>query len=181
MGGDHLLYQAQAGDEAALNTLVRREWKPLYARIYQMVQDRAGAEDLTQETLLRALKTLGRFQDTGVPFSAYLTTIARNLVRNQWRQRRPAALQLDMAPEIATDEDGPEDLALDADHRRQVDRLLTGLPTDYRTVIRLRIYEDRTTAEVAAIMNRSPEAIRVLQHRAIAALRNRLPEGTNRG
>jgi RNA polymerase sigma-70 factor (ECF subfamily) len=181
MGDDQLLRQAQSGDEVALDQLVRREWRPLYALIYRLVQDRTEAEDLTQESLLRALMALDRFHERGIPFSAYLTTVARNVVRNHWRKRRPHLLYLDALPEISCDENGPESTALAADRQRHWDHLLADLPVDYQTVIRLRIYEDRSTAEVAAMMRRSPEAVRVLQHRAIAALRNRLPKGTHRG
>jgi RNA polymerase sigma-70 factor (ECF subfamily) len=181
MGDDFLLRQAQSGDEAALDQLVRREWRPLYALIYRLVQDRAEAEDLTQESLLRALKSLDRFQQRQSPFSAYLATVGRNVVRNHWRQRRPRTRQLEAESEIPCDAAGPEDAALAADRQRYWDQFVTDLPADYQTVIRLRIYEDRSTAEVAAIMQRSPEAVRVLQHRAIAALRSHLPKGTSRG
>jgi RNA polymerase sigma-70 factor (ECF subfamily) len=166
---------------AALNTLFRREWKPIYTLIYQAVQNRAEAEDLTQEAFLRTLKAFDRYQNTGVPFRAFLATVARNLVRSHWRRRPLPTVDLGSDLEIISEDDGPDILAIAGDARRHLDTALAELPNDYQTVIRLRIYEDRSTAEVATMMNRSVGAIRVLQHRALIALRSRLPEGMHRG
>jgi RNA polymerase sigma-70 factor (ECF subfamily) len=181
MGDDHLVSKAQQGDSAALDTLFRREWKPVYALIYRSVRNRAEAEDLTQDAFLRTLKAFGRYQDTGVPFRAFLATVARNLVRSHWRRQSLPAVDLDNSLELISKDAGPDIVAIAGDARRHLDAALAQLPDDYQTVIRLRVYEDRTTAEVAVMMNRSPGAIRVLQHRALIALRARLPEGMHRG
>lgn len=178
MAPDDLLRKAQRGDPQALDTLFRREWQPIYAMIYRSVQNRAEAEDLTQDVFLRALKALDRYQETGAPFGAFLAAIARNLLRNKWRQKRPAQVDLDHLPELASRRSGPEDSVLASDRRHRINDVLATLPPDYQTVIRLRIFEDRPAAEVAALMGRSPGAIRVLQHRALTALRSKLPEGT---
>ncbi|HEX5502222.1 MAG TPA: sigma factor [Thermomicrobiales bacterium] len=64
MGDDPLLERARRGDRQALEELCRREWRPVYALVYHAVQDRAEAEDLTQEVFLRALRSLGRYRAT---------------------------------------------------------------------------------------------------------------------
>ncbi len=73
---------------------------------------------------------------------------------------------------------GPERIALAGDEQQRLINLLAPLPPDHQRVIRLRVIEGRSTEEVASIMQRSPGAIRVLQHRAIAMLRTQLREGT---
>lgn len=178
MGDSQLIREAQQGDVDALNTLFRREWKPVYALIYGIVQDRTEAEDLTQEAFLRALRALDRYVDTGIPFRAFLATVARNLARSHWRRRPQPAVNSEDMLDLIPEETTPEKLALAVDEQRHLDTVLRSLPADYEAIIRLRILDDRSTAEVAAIMNRSPGAIRVLQHRALAALRSRMPEGT---
>ena len=181
LGDSQLIRKAQQGDIDALNTLFRREWKSVYALIYRIVQDRSAAEDLTQDAFLRALRALDRYEDTGIPFRAFLATVARNLARSYWRRRPQSTLNSDHLHGLISGESTPEALALVRDEQDDLDAVLRTLPADYETVIRLRILDDRSTTEVAAIMNRSPGAIRVLQHRALAALRTRMPEGTRYG
>ena len=101
MVDDRLLRRAQRGDVAALEELCEREWRPVYGVVYQAVRDRHEAQDLTQEVFLRALKSLDRYQHTGAPFSAYLATIARNMVRDRWRRRQPVTVGLDVELEAS--------------------------------------------------------------------------------
>jgi RNA polymerase sigma-70 factor (ECF subfamily) len=174
MGPDPLIEQAQRGDEAALDELFRREWRPIFGLAYAALGDRNDAQDVTQEAFLRALRHLGQFQQRGVAFHAYLATIARNLIRDRWRGPVPLAVSLH-----GVDLVGPDDsatTALEADERTYLCALLARLPEDYQTIIRLRILEERPTEEVASLMGRSPGAVRVLQHRAIVALRAQFDE-----
>lgn len=173
---DQLLRKAQQGDPKALDELCRREWRPIYALVYHAVQNRAEAEDLTQEVFLRALRALDRYCDSGVPFRSFLSTVARNLLRDRWRYRSPSLVDLDHGVGIASGEVGPEDLVLADAERDQLQQALTFVADDYQTVIRLRLLEGRPTAEVATLMGRNAGAIRVLLHRAIGSLRTRLDE-----
>lgn len=178
MTEDQLLARAQRGDQDALEELCRREWRPVYGLVYQAIGNPSDAQDMTQEVFLRALKSLDRYQQTGAPFHAYLATIARNMVRDRWRVKVPAFIDIDNACELPTAMAGPEETVLS---RADQQRLITGLaslPADYQTVIRLRILEGRSTAEVASLMHRKPAAVRQLQHRAIVMLRSRLLEET---
>jgi DNA-directed RNA polymerase specialized sigma24 family protein len=80
-----LLHRARLGDRRALDELCRRNWKPVYRSFARLTRDPAEAEDLTQEVFLRALRSLPRFEDRGLPFTAYLLQIAHNLARDRWR------------------------------------------------------------------------------------------------
>lgn len=176
MTDDQLLELARTGDQAALEELCRREWRPVYGVVYQAVGNPADAQDLTQEVFLRALRSLDRYRQTSVPFRAYLATIARNLVRDQWRRKRLSLVDLEAAGELPSSSAGPEEHAVS---RSEADHLRAGiatLPPDYQEVIQLRVLEGRPTDEVARMMNRTPAAIRQLQHRAINALRTRIQE-----
>ncbi len=86
MRKDPLLERAQHGDVEALDELFRREWQPVFGLAYSALRDRSDAQDVTQEAFLRALRHLDQFQQRGIPFRAYLKTIARNLIRDRWRQ-----------------------------------------------------------------------------------------------
>jgi RNA polymerase sigma-70 factor, ECF subfamily len=178
MSDDRLIRRAQAGDRQALEDLCSREWRPVYALLYATLRDRAETEDATQEVFLRALRSFDRYRYRDTPFRSYLVTIARNLLRDRWRRRTPALVELDSQLEPSSSDPQPEERAIAADTRRSVHDLLATLNSDQREVVRLRVLEGRPTEEVAEIMGRSPNAIRQLQYRAISALRERMQEGT---
>lgn len=179
MTTDRLLDRAQNGDPEAVEELCQREWRPVFSELYRTLGNRAEAEDLTQEVFVRALRSLNRFEQTGTSFRAYLVTIARNLVRSKWRRKIPQQVAIDIVPEIHSTERGPEAELLSNERRRQIQQALGDLSPDYRTVIRLRLLDERPTDEVAALMNRSDGAVRVLLHRALTALRAHLHEGAS--
>lgn len=168
------------GDREAVEALFRREWQPVYTLLYRAVGNRAEAQDLTQEVFIRALGALERYQPTNTPFGGYLAVIDRNVLRGRWRRRGLSTIGLAAAEMVPLLADGPEQVALIADEQVRLAALLAPLPLDQRRVIQLRVLEGRSTEEVAAIMERSPGAIRVLQHRAITTLRSHLREGTRR-
>lgn len=178
--GDELLQKAQQGDQAATEALFRREWRPVYRLIYRSVVDRAEAQDLTQEVFIRALTSIDHFQPTTTPFAGYLAVIARNLLRDRWRRRPPPAVSDTQSAQLISSAAGPEQVVLIADEQTRIAALLAPLPADYRRVIELRVLDGRSTNEVAALMGRSPGAIRILQHRAITTLRKQMHEGSDR-
>ena len=171
-----LLERAQRGDLDALEEICEREWRPVYGIVYQAVRNVGEAQDLTQEVFLRALRSLPRYRDMGVPFGAYLGTIARNMIRNRWRQRRPHLVSLDEAAGEPSRGESPEEHALNSADADSVRRALTALSDDHYTVIRLRIFEGKSAAETGRAMGRSADAVRQLQHRAVVALRAQLRE-----
>lgn len=178
MPGDDLVRKAQAGDVAALEQLCAREWRPIYALVYATTRNAHDAEDLTQEVFLRALKAFDRYEQRDVPFRAYLATVARNLVKNRWRQKVPLHVGLEAAPQLRSTETGPEENAmLGSDLGRLADEF-SRLPTDYQRVLQFRVLEGRSAIEVAERMQRSPAAVRVLQHRALVALRSAFNRGS---
>jgi RNA polymerase sigma-70 factor, ECF subfamily len=166
-----LLALARAGDQDAVETLCRRNWRPVYRSFTRYTRDPAEAEDLTQEVFVRALRALPRFRDTGVPYTAYLLRIAANLARDRWRADPARVVPVADLPEQASQRPGPDGLVIESDRRTALITALDTLRSEQRTVLRLRILEGRTTGEVAAMTNRSPAAVRQLQVRALAALR----------
>ncbi len=176
MAPDQTLQRALGGDRDALNALFEREWRAVYLLLYQHVQNREEAQDLTQEVFARALRSLERYRITDTPFQGYLATIARNLLRDRWKQRRPMFHDIDAEPHLASTVPGPEALSLMSMEQEVVRRGLDALPEDYRTVLQLRLLERRSSDEVARLMGRKPDAIRQLQRRALLALRAALGE-----
>lgn len=140
----------------------------LYRYIYQRVQNREEAEDITQEAYVR---TLGRkpAPDT-LPTAGYLKTVALNLIRDRWRRRQVRGITLPLTEALLADADDPE-AALG---REAVQEALAALPPDYRQVIQLRIVEGYSRSETAKLTGRSEDAVRGLQYRALQQLRDAL-------
>lgn len=169
-----LLRGARSGDQQALDDLCRRNWRPVYRCLARLTASPAEAEDLTQEVFLRAIRSLHRYRDQGLPFTAYLLQIARNLARDRWRASLTRPLVTGDVPERAVTGPGPEALAVEGARREALICALDELSADHRLVLRLRILEGRPASEVARITDRSPAAVRQLQVRALAALRTAL-------
>ena len=159
---------------AEIEAICRAEWRPVYDLIYRTVQNRAEAQDLTQEVFLRAVRSFNRYEDRGDGLHALLVTVALNLLRDRWRQRRPAAANVDSLPFLATREPGPEQIALDDLDDAALQAALGRLPDEQRRVIQLRVIDGRSSQEVAELLGRNAASIRQIQRRALLELRESL-------
>ena len=180
LADSELLPLAQAGDRLALEALCQRNWRPVYRSFARYTSDPFEAEDLTQEVFLRALRSLPKFADTGAPYTSYLLRIAANLARDRWRAGPARAVPTGQVPDQPVPGPGPDGVAVANARRAALVSALDRLAPDQRAVLRLRILEGRSSAEVGTLTNRSPAAVRQLQVRALAALREALgdqPDG----
>jgi RNA polymerase sigma-70 factor (ECF subfamily) len=111
------------------------------------------------------------FQGDGSKFRAWVFTIAHHAAVDdaRRRQRRVREVPLERAPEVGRAD--VEDQALARSARDRVDALLADLAPDQRDVLVLRFVSDLTISETAAVLGKSVEAVKALQHRAIGALR----------
>jgi RNA polymerase sigma-70 factor (ECF subfamily) len=164
-----LLARLRARDPADLAELYDRFAPALYAYIYRRVGERHLAEDLTADVFVRALDALQRDRFAAVSLQAWLYRLAHNRVVDHYRssQRAPLA-PLDEA--LPSPDDVPE-----AVHRRRdqawMHAALQRLTPDQQQIIALRFGEGLSAAAIAAVLGKSEEAIRAMQHRALAALR----------
>jgi len=162
---------AQARTErAAFGQLYDLYVRRVYAFCALGGRSREEAEDLTAQTFERALRAIDRYEERGVPFSAWLLRIAAHVVADRARRAAP----LDDAPPL-DDDDGAADGAPDWTEEWELATWLGGhlatLPEDQRRVVWLRYYEDRSFGDVAARMDRSENAVKQLLRRALATVR----------
>jgi RNA polymerase sigma-70 factor (ECF subfamily) len=151
---EDLLAAVMAGDQTAFATLVTRYHAPLLGYLYRLVDgDRALAEDLVQETLLRVLRQ-GRCP-AEFRFKPWLYTIAINLARDHFksagvrRRERSDDAEEDALGRVADSAPGPEASALAAEQGREVRAALAQLGEEYRIVVVLRFYQGFTLQEIA--------------------------------
>jgi RNA polymerase sigma-70 factor (ECF subfamily) len=169
-----LVERAQRGDGAALAALY-----DLFApRVYRFFRFRVAAaeaaEDLTQKVFLKMIEQLPKYEPRGIPFAAWLFRVARNAWIDESRTHR-SWVPIDELHNSPGNSDGPEELAAAAVDAQQLRRAIESLPTDQREVIACRFFAGLSCRETAAQMGRSEGSVRVIQHRAVAALRRRLP------
>ncbi len=168
-----------SGDLAAFEKLARRFQGRLFTFALRMTGDVQEAEDLTQETLLRAFQSLRRF-DPALSFAAWVFGIAahvcRDWLRGQGRRREAPSEAVERAHTTAT----PGDAAGASEERERVLWAVRRLPRKYREVIVLHYLEEMGYDEVAASLGIRPEAARRRALRAREMLRGYLDEGASR-
>lgn len=170
-----LIARAQGGEVEAFGELYQRYLDQIYRYIRVRVAEDRVAEDLTEVVFLRSFETLGRYKERGRSFSAFLYQVARNLLVDHYRQKKEE-VSIEDANQMVTSAPAVDEQVIQGERIRAIGHALTSLPPDYQEVIRLRVILALSTADVAAWMDRSEGAIRVLLHRALTALRRRLAE-----
>jgi RNA polymerase sigma-70 factor (ECF subfamily) len=172
-----LIRAAQGGDRPSFAALVERYWDRLYRWLYHLTHDRHAAEDLAQETFLKAFAGLGRFRlRAGAGFSAWLFRIAHNAFADQYRSaaagRRREALPDDLP---APPGGGPVEEAQSREAIQEVGRALGRLPAEFRAALLLRAEQGLSFREIAAVMNLTEETARWRVFKARQKLLGLLP------
>jgi RNA polymerase sigma-70 factor, ECF subfamily len=149
---------AQGGDRSAFARLVERYWDRLYRWLYHLTRDRHAAEDLTQETFLRALAALRSFRP-GSNFRAWVFRIGHNNFVNQKRAERRTKHQLPEdapAPALGTAESSAENHEVVG----VVMRAVNELPNDFRAALLLRVHEGMSFRQIARTLDTTEETAR---------------------
>ena len=168
--------QAQAGDQDALSTLYTFYFPRVYRYVAGRVRSTQDAEDVTEEVFLRLVANLKRFEWRGLPFGAWVFRIARNEVvshvRRQRRRGTPAPLS-----ETIPDERQDHAAAYEQQATLEVVReAASRLPPAQRDVIFLRFGAGLSVAETSAVLGKTENNVKVLQHKAIARLKGMVAE-----
>jgi RNA polymerase sigma-70 factor (ECF subfamily) len=169
-----LVARAQRGDREALEELYLLHFDRIYSYLHMTVGNRHDAEDLTTQTFLKMLESIGRFQWRAVPFSAWLFRIAHNVAIDFFRASQRVQLEEEV-PEPVELEPTAEDRALAAIGTKSMLELIDTLSPEQRQVLTLKFVFDFSNADVANILGKTEGAIKSLQHRALASLQKQLP------
>jgi RNA polymerase sigma-70 factor (ECF subfamily) len=152
-----LILSAQAGDRPAFAALVERYWERLYRWLCRLTRDGSVAEDITQETFLKAFAAVNSFRP-GTNFRAWLFRIAHNNFVNQRRSIRHNRQPL--VPEIAEEPQGPVSETLSREALTIIAEAVAKLPSDFRGALMLRVDEGLSFRDIAEVMGITEETAR---------------------
>lgn len=165
-----LVAQAKKGDTDSFGKIYDELARPIYNFLFARVRQKQITEDLVQTVFLKAWHNIASYKPSRkAKFSTWLYQIANYTLIDYWRTKKDT-VDIDAVSNLS-------DFAKDPKLYEKYDYLLNAmseLPAEYQTVLELRFRQDLNVAEVAEIMNKSQVGVRVLQHRAVKALREKL-------
>jgi RNA polymerase sigma-70 factor, ECF subfamily len=169
-----LVDQAQQGDRAALEELYLIHFDRIYSYLHMSVGSKHDAEDLTTQTFMKMLESIGRFRWQSAPFSAWLFRIAHNLAMDHFRARRRWQPEADVPEPPGEAEPSAELEAMQSIGRQSMLELIDKLSPEQQQVLTLKFVFNFPNADVAKILDKTEGAIKSLQHRALASLQKQI-------
>jgi len=164
-----LIESATGGDFGAYGELYGIYLDRIYRYVFYQVKDKMTAEDLVGEVFVKAWKAIGSYKGKSQAFSAWLYRIAHNHLIDDFRKRRKlTSLEMETPAETGNPEQEAEGKLV----QQELSEAINDLPQNQKQVILLKFIEGLDNSEIGKIMGKSQGAIRVLQMRALAALRN---------
>ena len=165
-----LIVAAKAGDASAFGELYERYRDAIYRFCLARTGTSHDAEDLTADVFVKALHSIDRYQDRGLPFAAFLYRIARNAAIDRSRTlKQPLSVDgLLVEPRSSQNVEVEATFAVE---KTILLAALTRLKPEHRDVITMRFIEGYSALEVAQLLGKTEGAIRTLQHRALERLR----------
>jgi RNA polymerase sigma-70 factor (ECF subfamily) len=168
---EHAIYRAAIhGDHDAFEMIIRSSSRNLFAIAYGILQNREEAEDVVQDTLVKAWKSRWRVRDPE-KFPAWIATIARHRARDLARRQRPEPLPHDFESAETVEAKTKTE---NADLNFEVQAALSQLPELHRMAVTLRYFEELDYATIERTLGLTNGALRGILGRALGLMRRRL-------
>lgn len=148
----------------------------IYRYLYRRTLVRMTAEDLTSTTFLKALEKFEKFDPSKGTFGGWVMTIAKNVLNDHFRALKPS-IDIDDVWDLSSDDDVAGDLE-DREAHATLREALKHLPADKREIVLLRVWEDLSYAEIAALTGKTEGNCKVIFSRAMKDLRGLIPLST---
>jgi RNA polymerase sigma-70 factor (ECF subfamily) len=169
-----LVERAQQGDRDALEELYLIHFDRIYSYLHVSVGNRHDAEDLTTQTFLKMLESIGKFRWRSAPFSAWLFRIAHNLAMDHFRARKRWQPEEEVPEPLGEEEPSAELKAMQSIGRRSLLEMIENLSPEQQQVLTLKFVFNFANADVATVLGKSEGAVKSLQHRALVSLEKEL-------
>jgi RNA polymerase sigma-70 factor (ECF subfamily) len=171
-----LVDRAQKGDRGALEELYLIHFDRIYSYLHVSVGNRHDAEDLTTQTFLKMLESIGRFRWQSAPFSAWLFRIAHNLAMDHFRATKRWQPEEEVPEPDPGEGSAAEEEALESIGRKSMLELIENLSPEQQQVLTLKFVFNFSNGEAATILGKTEGAIKSLQHRALASLQRQFEQ-----
>src|SRR5215212_9127727 len=158
-----LVERAQGGDREALEELYLLHFDRIYSYLHMSVGNRHDAEDLTTQTFLKMLESIGRFRFRAAPFSAWLFRIAHNLAMDHFRAARRWQPEEEVPEPPGQESLSAEEEALHEIGRASMLELIEDLSPEQQQVLTLKFVFNFSNGEAATILGKTEGAIKSLQ------------------
>jgi RNA polymerase sigma-70 factor (ECF subfamily) len=176
-GSEELIARARLGEDDAFQAIFDRYSRPILSFIYDMIGTRDVAEELAQETFVRAYKNLGSLHDVE-KLSTWLFGIARNVALEHLRARRRDSNKVEMDDplvlNLSNSDPLPEGQLLNKEFNEVIRTALAALDEDKRVVFTLKVFQQRSYEEIADITGFSIPKLKTDLHRARREMRRRI-------
>jgi RNA polymerase sigma-70 factor (ECF subfamily) len=175
-GEKTLIKDAARGKSSAFGSLYDHYQPMIYRFVLVKVGRREDAEDVTHQVFVSAWQNIKGYKHLGHPFSSWLYQIARNQIVDHYRAKKNETSLEKMDPEYFV---VPATVHFDLSLKLEVEKVRTAiakLKPEYQDVVILRFIEDLPLKEVAAAVDKTEGAVKLMQHRAIKELKKILGE-----
>ena len=182
-----LVDRFKQGDQSAFEQMVKRHWDRIYAMVNQLLRNTQDAEEVTQDTFIRAHRGLANFRGDSA-FSTWLYQIATNLARNRywywWRRRRDQTVSFDqpigtdyettLAEVFPAEVETPEDATVTQEFVDRISECMSKLSPKHREILVLRNIKNMSYEEIADILHISVGTVKSRIARARESLRAKM-------
>jgi RNA polymerase sigma-70 factor, ECF subfamily len=175
----NMVAQVKKGDQEAFEGIVDLFKDKIYRHCYRMVGNGHEAEDLAQETFLRAYRNINKY-NSEFKFSTWIFRIATNLCIDRLRKKKPdyyldaevpGTEGANMYSQLSTEEPLPEEVVTENEQWNELQAEIMKLPEKYRTAIVLKYVEDLSLEEISQIMDIPVPTVKTRIHRGREALK----------
>jgi RNA polymerase sigma-70 factor (ECF subfamily) len=168
METNELVEKAKNGEEEAFGQLYDSFAQRIFKYIRLKVQNRQEAEDILQETFIKAYRGLSGLRPDDLNFNAWLYKIAGNTINDHFRKayRTPDILSIDENFDLPSSQSLEKEIEVSSD-MDNMRKTFAKLPPLYKQVLELRFLQEFSLDEIAKILNKSNLSVRLLQHRAL--------------
>jgi len=167
-----LIEEAKSGDKFALERLLSDNYPILKGYVIKMTYDRELSKDIVQETMLRAVININKFQQQG-KFSTYLIKIATNLYRDHLRKNK----RIDFLEEDLPSSFSLESSVINKLKYEELVKILMSLPYEKRSAFILRFYYDYFYEDISKILDLKLGTVKSRIHYTVSYIKEKLKEG----
>ena len=180
-----LIERAASGDKDAFDQIYQQFFTPVFRFIHFKVSDFETAEDLTQNTFMKAFQSIvveKNFQNQGKNPLAYFLVVARNTVFDFYRKKKDLVPDFDeetgenLFDRLADEDKNPHEKMIEKDQKNEVAQCLQVLENTAREVVFLKIFRELSYSEIAEILGKKETAVRKIYSRALVKLRAFFPK-----